>query len=77
MGKVLFVNLSTGSMKEQRLEEKLCQDFVGGYGVGSRLLCSRQKSGVDSPGAGKHSGVLKWSVDWHSGAHRRSIRGCR
>ena len=37
MGKILFVNLSTGVTKEEILDEKLCRDFIGGYGIGARI----------------------------------------
>jgi aldehyde:ferredoxin oxidoreductase len=47
IGKLLFVDLSTGEIREEPLDEKICRDFIGGYGVGSRMLYSRQKGGVD------------------------------
>ena len=47
IGKVLFVDLSTGVIKEEALDEKICRDFIGGYGIGARMLYSRQKAGVD------------------------------
>jgi len=50
MGKMLFVNLSTGEIKEEPLDEKMCRDFIGGYGIGARILYSRQKAGVDPLG---------------------------
>jgi aldehyde:ferredoxin oxidoreductase len=50
VGKILFVNLSTGEMTEEALEEKICRDFIGGYGIGARILYSRQKAGVDALG---------------------------
>ena len=50
MGKILFVNLSTGEIKEEKPEESLYQDFIGGYGIGARILYSRQKGGVDPLG---------------------------
>jgi aldehyde:ferredoxin oxidoreductase len=50
MGKVLFVDLSTGELKDEVLEEKLCHDFIGGYGIGARIIYSRQKPGVDPLG---------------------------
>ncbi|MFC2069845.1 aldehyde ferredoxin oxidoreductase family protein [Chloroflexota bacterium] len=50
MGKILFVNLSTGNIREETPEESLYQDFVGGYGIGARILYSRQKAGVDPLG---------------------------
>jgi aldehyde:ferredoxin oxidoreductase len=30
MGKILFVNLSTGEIKTEKPEEKLYRDFIGG-----------------------------------------------
>ena len=50
MGKILFVNLATGEIKEEALEEKMCRDFIGGYGIGARILYSRQKAGIDPMG---------------------------
>ena len=50
MGKILFVDLSTGAIKEETLEEKMCHDFIGGYGIGVRILYSRQKAGVEPLG---------------------------
>jgi aldehyde:ferredoxin oxidoreductase len=50
MGKILFVDLSSGEMKEEVLEEKLCRNFIGGYGIGARILYNRQKAGVDPLG---------------------------
>jgi len=46
MGKVLWVNVSSGEIKEEALEEKLCQDFLGGYGLGARVLFSYQEAKV-------------------------------
>jgi aldehyde:ferredoxin oxidoreductase len=51
MGKILDVNLSTGELKDEALDEKLCRDFIGGYGIGARILYSRMKAGVDPLGA--------------------------
>ncbi len=50
MGKILFVDLSTGELKDEALEERLCRDFIGGYGIGARIIYSRQKGGVDPLG---------------------------
>jgi aldehyde:ferredoxin oxidoreductase len=50
MGKILWVNLSTGEIKEEIPEEKLYLDFVGGYGLGARIIFTRQKAGVDPLG---------------------------
>ncbi|MFC2016592.1 aldehyde ferredoxin oxidoreductase family protein [Chloroflexota bacterium] len=50
MGKILFVDLSKGELKDEVLDEKLCRDFIGGYGIGARVLFSRQKAGADPLG---------------------------
>ena len=50
IGKILFVDLSIGTIKEEVLEEKMCRNFIGGYGIGSRILYSRQKAGVNPLG---------------------------
>ena len=50
MGKILFVDLSKGELKDEALDEKLCRDFIGGYGIGARIIYSREKAGVDPLG---------------------------
>lgn len=46
MGRILFVDLSRGTMKEERTDEGLCRQFLGGYGLGVRLIWERQPPGV-------------------------------
>ena len=46
MGKILFVDLSKGELKDETTDEKLYRDFIGGYGLGARIVYSRQKAGV-------------------------------
>jgi len=58
MGKLLFVNLSTGEIKEETPDESLYRDFIGGYGIGARILYSRQKGGVDPLGPENTLGLL-------------------
>jgi len=50
VGKILFVDLSKGKLKEEALEEELCRKFIGGYGIGVRIIYSRQRGGVDPLG---------------------------
>ena len=49
-GKLLFVDLTKGTFEERPLSEKLAKDFVGGYGIGARLLYSMMKPGIDPLG---------------------------
>jgi len=58
MGKILFVNLSTGEMKEETPDEKLYRDFLGGYGLGAKILYDRQKGGVDPLGPDNILGLV-------------------
>ncbi len=50
MGRTLFVDLSHGTMQEEPTDEDLCRQFVGGYGLGARLVWDRQRPGVDPLG---------------------------
>jgi aldehyde:ferredoxin oxidoreductase len=50
MGKLLFVDLSTGRLHEETPDEALYRDYIGGYGVGARIIYDRQEAGVDSLG---------------------------
>ena len=58
MGKILFVDLSKGELKDEALDEKFCRDFIGGYGIGARIIYSRQKGGVDPLGPENFLGLL-------------------
>jgi aldehyde:ferredoxin oxidoreductase len=49
-GKTLWVDLSSGKLEDEALDEKLYRQFIGGYGLGARILFSRQKAGVDPLG---------------------------
>jgi aldehyde:ferredoxin oxidoreductase len=46
-GKMLFVDLGKGSIREEVLPEKICRDFIGGYGLGIRILYERMKPHVE------------------------------
>ncbi|MBN1692690.1 MAG: aldehyde ferredoxin oxidoreductase family protein [Dehalococcoidales bacterium] len=58
IGKLLFVDLSTGKIEEETPEESICRDFIGGYGLGARILYSRQKARVDALGPENTLGIL-------------------
>jgi aldehyde:ferredoxin oxidoreductase len=49
-GKLLWVDLSTGKIKEETPDESLYKNYIGGYGVGARLLYDHMKPGVDPLG---------------------------
>ena len=58
MGKLLFVNLSTGEIKEETPDEGLYRDFIGGYGLGARVLYDNQKGGADPLGEENTLGLV-------------------
>jgi aldehyde:ferredoxin oxidoreductase len=58
MGRILNVNLLTGAISQDELNEKLLRDFVGGAGLCARLLFSRQKAGVDPLGPENILGLM-------------------
>jgi aldehyde:ferredoxin oxidoreductase len=49
-GKVLFVDLTEGRIYEEKPAEKTYRDFVGGNGLGIRILYEKMKAGVDALG---------------------------
>ena len=49
-GKFLWVNLTTGQITEEIPSEDILKDFIGGYGIGARILFERQKPNVDPLG---------------------------
>jgi aldehyde:ferredoxin oxidoreductase len=72
MEKLLFVNLSTGEIKAEPLDDSLCQDFVGGYGIGARILYRLQKGGVDALGPENTLGLITGPL-----TGTPAITGCR
>ena len=58
LGKILFVDLSTGTIKEETPDESLYLNYLGGYGIGVRILYDRMKPGVDPLGPENILGVM-------------------
>ena len=58
MGKLLWVDLTSGRLALEDLEDDFSRKYIGGYGFGSRLLFSRQKAGVDPLGSDNILGIL-------------------
>jgi len=49
-GKLLFADLSEGRVWEESLDEDLARQFVGGYGLGAKVIYSMQPAEVDPLG---------------------------
>jgi aldehyde:ferredoxin oxidoreductase len=58
MGKILWVDLTKKQIKEEPLDEKMGRDFLGGYGLGARILFNKQKAGVDPLGPEAILGIV-------------------
>jgi aldehyde:ferredoxin oxidoreductase len=50
MSKMLFIDLTNRKIHEEDLSEQLARSFIGGYGVGARIIMERMKAGVDPLG---------------------------
>ncbi|MCJ7625489.1 MAG: aldehyde ferredoxin oxidoreductase family protein, partial [Anaerolineaceae bacterium] len=50
VSKFLWVNLTNGEMKEEVPDERLLRDYLGGYGLGARLLYDRIPPKIDPLG---------------------------
>ena len=62
MGKILNVNLTDGSIAAENLDDDLCRDYIGGYGIGAKLLYERIPAGADPLGPDNILGILTGSL---------------
>ena len=58
MGRVLWVDLATGKIEATSLDEDLCTKYIGGYGIGARMLLDRIPAGADPLGPDNILGFL-------------------
>ena len=58
MGSLLNVNLTEGKIAEEKLSDELCNKFIGGYGLGARILYDRIPAGADPLGPDNILGFL-------------------
>ena len=49
-GKLLFVDLTTGSITEEAPDESLYCQWIGGAGLGARVIMERTKANIDPLG---------------------------
>jgi aldehyde:ferredoxin oxidoreductase len=57
-GKILFIDLTSGSYYEESLPDKIYRDYIGGVGLGARILYERMKPGMDALGPDNILGFL-------------------
>ena len=70
-GKILFVDLSSKSKKEKTLPESIYRDFIGGQGLGARILYEYMKPKADPLGP---DNILGFAVGPLTGA---GVHGAR
>ncbi len=58
MGKILWVDLSIEKINEETPDERVYKDYIGGYGVGARILYDRMKPGEDPLGPNNILGLI-------------------
>jgi len=58
MGKLLFVDLNKRECHDEPMSDDLCRHFMGGYGLGARILYERMSPKVDSLGPDNMLGFL-------------------
>ncbi len=58
MGKILFVDLSKGELKDETPGERIYRDFIGGYGIGARVIFDQQRPKIDPLGPEAHLGFV-------------------
>lgn len=58
MGKLLWIDLSSGSIEEEVLQDDFCRKYIGGYGFGTKILYDRTEPGVDPLGPDNILGFL-------------------
>ncbi|CAB1065954.1 Tungsten-containing aldehyde:ferredoxin oxidoreductase (EC [Olavius sp. associated proteobacterium Delta 1] len=49
-GKIAFVDLTRGEIQTETLDQDLARQYIGGQGLGARILFERQKKGIDPLG---------------------------
>ena len=57
-GKILNVNLSNGRSRPRDIPEQMYKDYLGGYGLGARLLFDRIPQGADPMGPDNVLGLM-------------------
>lgn len=72
-GKILFVDLTTGKAKEETPPESLYRDFIGGTGLGVRILYERMKPKADPLGPENILGFVTGRVPAAGEGYRSAI----
>jgi len=58
MGKICVVDLDSGNIRDEVLDDRIYREYIGGEGLGAFILYNRQKAGVDALGPENILGVF-------------------
>jgi aldehyde:ferredoxin oxidoreductase len=58
LGKHLFVDLTNKKITEEYFDDETARNYLGGYGMGAKILYERQKKGIDPFGEENYIGIL-------------------
>lgn len=71
MGKILWVDLTNGTTREEVIDDEVYKHFLTGYGLAAKVIFDNQKPGVDPLGPENifsvMSGLLTGSDTWFTG----------
>ncbi len=81
IGKMLFVDLSSGKIEERPLTEELAKNFVGGYGIGAKILYDEMPAKCDPFSEDSMIGYVivqySWSLyEWNKRIVWQPLYGC-
>lgn len=72
-GRVLWINLSSGEIREEKLEDEIYRSLFGGYGLAAKFLFERMKPGTDPLGEENilclAAGLLNATGAWFCGRY--------
>ena len=58
MGQILDVDLSAGTMEDFPITQEMRDEYIGGYGIGVKIIYDRMKPGVDPLGPDNILGLI-------------------
>ena len=74
-GKLLFVDLTTGAMEEETPDDSLYRSYIGGIGLGAKVLLDRMPDNVDPLGPGEHARLHHGASHGDRCVWRRPVHG--
>ena len=66
IGKMLFVDLTAGIVEDRELTAQLAQNFLGGYGLGAKILYEMMPAGP-TLWVGQRVGFYSWASPRYKG----------